>query len=79
MFKEHHCSKRQAFLPGYRVPGGGRGGETWHLPCTGHRARFFMRLNLLNPLKHSSELGYHPHGAKEEIEGQDLSKVTQQR
>lgn len=74
--KEHHCCQGQAFLPEYGVPQGEGVGETWHLTCTVPCARLFMRLNFLNPLKPSSELGYRPHCAKEEVEGQDLSKLT---
>lgn len=79
MSKGHHCSKPRHSCLGMGCPEGEGVGETWRVPCTVHCARPFLRLNLLSPLKPSSELGYHAHCANEEIEGQDLSKLTQQR
>ena len=56
---------------GVGCPEQGRGGRNLMPRCARHCGRPFVHCNLLSPLKHFSELGYHLHLPKEEIENQE--------
>lgn len=72
MFKERAALFQTTGIPAWAwVPRAGRGlrSSAPQMRLSPHKA--FCVPNLWNPLKHPSELGYHPHLANEEIEDQE--------